>query len=183
MIESGSMVETERSFLNTKSFIMRVYENAFNGYVPVDASRLDQNKPYTRIGDKFYQAHFAQVEIRPGEVIPLVMMPVDAKPKGKSYASVRRPNATLLYIFADQNDPKEPYQSLEKIRQLYGGVSRELIRQDIKKHYSDLYNIAPPDIQAKSPLRASRVQEVSRGYRWRFLRGTLKGLDWSLEES
>ena len=75
----------------------------------------------------------------------------------------RRPNAALLYVFADQNDPNQFYQTLDNIGSSYG-VSREQIRMDKSNHLKDLNAASPQNVRVKYPfdsLNMRRPQTLS----------------------
>jgi len=146
------MEREKRPFEDTKQFVRDVYEDMYLGELPLDSSQIDFGRPYRKTGEIYFQAEFGTTVMRAGDEIPLLMMPINGKPDSRTKTSKRRPNAALLYIFADPKTEFEPFQSREEIGKLYG-VTYEQIRQDVSKNLEDLHKVVGEDLKQEYPLR------------------------------
>ena len=138
-------------FESTKEFVSEVYDELYQGELELPKSQIDFDKPYTQIGDRYYQAEFPEVVIGSRDRLPLVVLPITDMPDQNTPNGKRRPNATLLYVFADRDSRSESLQTLQQIGGAYG-VTREMIRQDIKSSLHHLYRLSTSDIQGKFPF-------------------------------
>lgn len=133
----------ERSFADTQDFVRKVTEEAYQGERAVDENELDRTKPYTIWHGQSYQADYTLHNVRKDEIIPLVAMPIDAKPQAATTVGKRRPNATLLYLY-------DPDAVLPNIANQYG-VTRQCVSLDTFNHIQDLHSIASPDLESVYP--------------------------------
>lgn len=135
--------EEKRPFSDTQEFVQKAFEERFLGETEVALDSLDKTKPYTQIGEKAYQAGFNIIEMRKGDVIPLVSMSIHDRPDDSVPSGKKRTNTALLYIFPDDTDTLEQikksadnpsrFQTLEEIGNSYG-VSRQMAHEYLKKY-------------------------------------------------
>lgn len=151
MEKEGRISGSQKRPFEEQQFVKEVYDNAYLGELMLDESQIDKDKPYSQIGNKFYQEDFAKTVMRKDEEIPLLMMPIDRRPSPETPSEKRGANAALLYIFADKNAQVEPYQTQPEIGELYG-VTRERIRQYKEKYIENLFEVSLPDIKVKYSL-------------------------------
>lgn len=139
----------------TKQFIQEAYENSYKDEVSVTESEINFSKPYSFVNGQYYQAEFDVPVIKKQGLYEEVIIPsisLDEKPDGETPVGKRRPNATLLYVFASPTGVNEPYQSLEQIGNMYN-VSYEQIRHDVKNNLSDLESSVEDRLRHKYPLK------------------------------
>lgn len=141
----------ERPFDKTKRFVREAVDDLYQGDLELPENLIDFDKPYTQIGDKFFQAEYPTLKMRAGDEIPLVSMPINEPPSKKIPSFKRRPNAALLYLFSDEKDENESFGTHPQIGNAYG-VNREQIRQDVQNHTSSLHGLVTNGIKIEHPL-------------------------------